>query len=96
MSDLQVRRRVLVDTISVPSAPAPIPLSEGPACQVRCSEGRDYRVRRIILDYPFRFAGHDERALRPRSAGPVCRGSIARGPSSKQNADICLNTGGYR
>jgi len=77
MSDLQVRRRVLVDTTSVPSALAPTPLSEGPACQVRCSEGRDSRVRRIILDCPFRLAGHDKRAPPPPFGG-ICLSGLKR------------------
>ena len=40
----------------------PLRPSEGPACQVRCLEGRARRVRLLTFDHPFRFAGHDERA----------------------------------
>jgi len=37
-------------------------LSEGPACQVRFSEGRARRVRRAMLDYPALFGGRDKHA----------------------------------
>jgi hypothetical protein len=42
-------------------APPTLP-SEGPACQVRFSEGRARRVRELPFDNPFRFGRHDKRA----------------------------------
>ena len=51
---------------------------EGPACQVR-SEGRACHVRRVALDYPSRFGGHDRRAP-PNflSEGRACQVRCAR------------------
>jgi len=52
----------------------PLRPSEGPACQVRCLEGRARRVRLLTFDHPFRFAGHDERAPPSLpSEGPGCQ-----------------------
>jgi hypothetical protein len=50
----------------------PIVPSEGPACQVRRSEGRACRVHSINMDNPYHFNGHDERAP-PPSEGRACR-----------------------
>jgi hypothetical protein len=42
-----------------------------PSCGIReSSEGRACRVHRTMLDHPFRFDGHDERA--PRAFGGTC------------------------
>jgi len=46
-----------MDTTNVPLGP-----SEGPACQVRLSEGRACRVRCTMLDDPYQFIGRDKQA----------------------------------
>jgi hypothetical protein len=59
----------------LPLSRLPEPL-EGPAQQVRFSEGPACQVRRSPFDNPLRFGGHDERAppTRPRLTCPS-RGS---------------------
>jgi len=40
-----------------------IRLSEGPACQVRCLEGRARRVRSATLDHPLELHRHNKTCL---------------------------------
>ena len=50
------------------------PCSEGPACQVRLSEGRASHIRFAMLDYPMLFPGHDKRAPPKHPLeGPACQ-----------------------